>query len=170
MAKAAKKREPKKSKPKKVAKQPVRALPKKKEPQNKKIAKDAKHQKASAPQPAGKAAPMPPPKVAAPPPVPGRLGEKRGCLKCGTKFYDFERRPIVCPKCGAEFDPKDFAPKVPLKAEQKKAKPVPKVEDPEIEVVVPEVAEDIESLEELGDDEAAEDIAVKEEKDEESYE
>jgi uncharacterized protein (TIGR02300 family) len=27
------------------------------------------------------------------------LGFKRVCGNCGTKFYDFGRTPIVCPKC-----------------------------------------------------------------------
>jgi len=32
-------------------------------------------------------------------------GAKRICQNCGTKFYDLERVPIVCPKCRAESDP-----------------------------------------------------------------
>ena len=31
-------------------------------------------------------------------------GVKRSCLSCGARFYDLNRDPIVCPKCGAEFD------------------------------------------------------------------
>lgn len=31
------------------------------------------------------------------------LGTKRTCLSCGTKFYDLNRDPILCPKCGAPF-------------------------------------------------------------------
>ena len=31
------------------------------------------------------------------------LGSKRACQECSTKFFDFNRRPIVCPKCGAVF-------------------------------------------------------------------
>ena len=33
------------------------------------------------------------------------LGLKRGCLSCSMKFYDFNRAPIICPGCGANFDP-----------------------------------------------------------------
>ena len=33
------------------------------------------------------------------------LGTKRACLACGMRFYDFSRSPIICPGCGAEFDP-----------------------------------------------------------------
>jgi uncharacterized protein (TIGR02300 family) len=31
------------------------------------------------------------------------LGFKRVCGSCGTKFYDFGRSPIVCPKCGTVY-------------------------------------------------------------------
>jgi uncharacterized protein (TIGR02300 family) len=31
------------------------------------------------------------------------LGFKRVCGSCGTKFYDFGRTPIVCPKCGTVY-------------------------------------------------------------------
>ena len=32
-------------------------------------------------------------------------GVKRVCLSCGTRFYDFDKAPIVCPICCAIFDP-----------------------------------------------------------------
>ncbi len=32
-------------------------------------------------------------------------GTKRLCQSCATKFYDFGRTPIVCPKCTTTFDP-----------------------------------------------------------------
>ena len=32
------------------------------------------------------------------------LGLKRTCLSCDMRFYDFKRRPIICPGCGTEFD------------------------------------------------------------------
>lgn len=31
------------------------------------------------------------------------LGNKRQCLSCGTKFFDLNKDPILCPKCGAVF-------------------------------------------------------------------
>ena len=31
-------------------------------------------------------------------------GVKRACLSCGTRFYDMQKDPIVCPSCGANFD------------------------------------------------------------------
>ena len=32
-------------------------------------------------------------------------GKKRICLACNTKYYDFNKSPIICPSCGREFDP-----------------------------------------------------------------
>lgn len=32
-------------------------------------------------------------------------GSKHRCHKCGTRFYDLERDPIVCPSCEAEHVP-----------------------------------------------------------------
>lgn len=32
------------------------------------------------------------------------LGLKRICPNCGTKYYDLNRNPILCPRCGAPFD------------------------------------------------------------------
>ena len=32
-------------------------------------------------------------------------GKKRICSACNTKYYDFNKSPIICPSCGTEFDP-----------------------------------------------------------------
>src|ERR1700730_8643895 len=32
------------------------------------------------------------------------LGTKRLCARCSTKFYDLNRAPIACPKCGTVFE------------------------------------------------------------------
>ena len=32
-------------------------------------------------------------------------GKKRTCQVCGTKYYDLNKSPMICPSCGAEFDP-----------------------------------------------------------------
>ncbi len=32
-------------------------------------------------------------------------GIKRICSSCGTKYYDLNKSDIVCPSCGAKFDP-----------------------------------------------------------------
>ncbi len=44
------------------------------------------------------------------------LGIKRLCESCESKFYDLQRDPIVCPKCGTTF--------VEAKPAAKRAKPV----------------------------------------------
>ncbi|SNY91723.1 TIGR02300 family protein [Cohaesibacter sp. ES.047] len=32
------------------------------------------------------------------------LGTKRVCGECGAKYYDLNRNPITCPKCGTIFE------------------------------------------------------------------
>ena len=32
-------------------------------------------------------------------------GIKRVCPSCSIKYYDFDKNPIICPKCEFEFDP-----------------------------------------------------------------
>ena len=34
----------------------------------------------------------------------GKLGTKRQCQACGAKFYDLRKKPVICPRCGAEVD------------------------------------------------------------------
>jgi uncharacterized protein (TIGR02300 family) len=46
------------------------------------------------------------------------LGLKRTCLSCDMRFYDFKRRPIICPGCGTEFDPENL-----LKGRKSRAEP-----------------------------------------------
>ncbi len=36
----------------------------------------------------------------------GRLGTKRQCLACGAKYYDLNREPPTCSRCGAKAEPK----------------------------------------------------------------
>ncbi|MDR2412377.1 MAG: TIGR02300 family protein [Holosporales bacterium] len=35
-------------------------------------------------------------------------GRRRVCVPCGARFYDFKKNPILCPRCGEEFDPEFF--------------------------------------------------------------
>tara|TARA_Y100001954_G_C15337533_1_gene372927 strand:- start:48 stop:470 length:423 start_codon:yes stop_codon:yes gene_type:complete len=32
-------------------------------------------------------------------------GIKRVCPSCSIKYYDFNKNPVICPKCQFEFDP-----------------------------------------------------------------
>lgn len=38
------------------------------------------------------------------------LGTKRTCTSCGAKFYDLQKMPVECPKCGASFVPEILLP------------------------------------------------------------
>ncbi len=49
-------------------------------------------------------------------------GTKRVCGSCGTRFYDLDREPVVCPKCETEL-PADGAVKGEPRVE---AAPAPK--------------------------------------------
>ncbi len=43
------------------------------------------------------------------------LGGKHQCQTCGTKFFDLNRDPILCPKCGAVFQVISLA-RAPMRA------------------------------------------------------
>ena len=88
--------------------------------------------------------------------VKAELGQKRTCQSCGAKFYDMNRTPILCPKCGATFDPETL-----LKLRRGKpaaapvvAKPVPadEPEPAEAEEVAADEAEDEEEDEAVMED------------------
>jgi uncharacterized protein (TIGR02300 family) len=80
------------------------------------------------------------------------LGTKRVCPNCGARYYDLNRSPILCPRCGTQFELAAVTARArpaPVKA------PVAEVEDAEPEKEAVETV----SLEEA-DDEAAETGAV----------
>ena len=61
-------------------------------------------------------------------------GAKHSCSSCGTKFYDFNKTPLICPKCGTENQPLVvFKQRRPTPADPPKkptpAKPVKAVSD-----------------------------------------
>ncbi len=87
-------------------------------------------------------------------------GTKRTCQSCGAHFYDLRKDPIVCPKCGATYDPEAIL-KSRRRAPEKAvpvAKPVKEVEIPDVEADIEtedagEEADDvIEDTSELGED------------------
>ena len=70
-------------------------------------------------------------------------GSKRNCQSCGAKFYDLMRNPILCPSCGAQFDPETT-----LRTRRTKPVAVPKPAK-----AIPEEAQDKEEeLETIADD------------------
>jgi uncharacterized protein (TIGR02300 family) len=95
------------------------------------------------------------------------MGLKRICTSCGTRFYDLNKRPIICPNCATEFtgDVKLKSRRGRLPADAKKDEPQKAaiaaheedeilVEDEEIDVV------SLEDVEEDVDDEE-DDAAIK---------
>ncbi len=85
------------------------------------------------------------------------LGLKRVCVACGARFYDLQKTPAVCPKCGTE-QPAE-APRARRAGgnvvEDKRPKKPPVADDTDVEV---EAAEDeseedvIEDASDLEDD------------------
>ena len=49
------------------------------------------------------------------------LGTKRQCQNCGAKFFDLNKDPIVCPKCGTVFQGAARAAAKPKEEEAKLA-------------------------------------------------
>ena len=79
------------------------------------------------------------------------LGGKRQCLNCGTKFFDFNRDPITCPKCGTVFQ----VVAIPSRAS---SRPVPVArEEPDVEAE--EAGVEVVSLEEAEAGEKPEPVA-----------
>ena len=84
------------------------------------------------------------------------LGAKRQCQACGAKFFDLNKDPIVCPKCGAVFQGAT------------RARPMSKLDEEDTELAPP-AGVDVVSLDEVGAGEekavetAVEDIDVQEE-------
>ena len=90
-------------------------------------------------------------------------GTKRICQSCSAPFYDLRRDPIVCPKCGATFDPESVLKSRRTRSveeeavEKPKEKAEPAGEDVELDTDE-EVADDDDVLEDasdLGDDDVS---------------
>ncbi len=78
------------------------------------------------------------------------LGTKRHCPNCGTKYYDLNRSPIICPRCGTRFEvPTGKAARASAAAAAAAA-----VVEEEVEVA-PEADVEVISLEQAADEEAA---------------
>ncbi len=80
------------------------------------------------------------------------LGTKRLCPNCGARYYDLNREPIVCPRCGTAFEVTVTRARPQTASKAPKPAAVEEAEDG--------VAAEMVSLEEA-DDEAAESGAVK---------
>ena len=99
------------------------------------------------------------------------LGSKRQCQHCGAKFFDLNRDPIVCPKCGTVFQ---GAPGRAQAAEAKEEEidEAPATPDADLisledaEATEEKVAASIDEDVEVEDDDAAEDTFLEEEEEE----
>ena len=137
----------------------------------------------------GRAWHTPPFRVGRPPPAPPRgvckevvgmvkaaWGTKRSCQNCGARFYDLNKNPITCPKCGQAHDPEDFvkarrsralpaAAKVPSAAPAKKPKAlidgVPIADDdlPAVDDAADEAAA-LEDTDDLAEDDAEIEVEI----------
>lgn len=93
-------------------------------------------------------------------------GVKRVCQSCAIKFYDLNRTPINCPKCGATFDPeallKSRRSRPPAPAKVAKPKPAEAIEGETKEVIEDEadLVEDEDAIAALSDDDEDDDSVI----------
>ena len=97
------------------------------------------------------------------------LGIKRQCMSCGAKFYDLNRNPATCPRCGTPFQvsampvalSRSAASAAPARA------PVPADEETEVEAAGPELVslDEVEAAETSKDDVVDDEIEISEETD-----
>jgi uncharacterized protein (TIGR02300 family) len=64
-------------------------------------------------------------------------GGKHTCQHCGAKYYDLNRSPIVCPKCGTQFNPDAL-----LRSRRSKPAPSEKAATSQVAAIAPVAEED----------------------------
>ena len=84
------------------------------------------------------------------------LGTKRQCQNCAAKFFDLNKDPIICPKCGTVFQ-----------GATARARPTAKPEEEEAELAAPAGVEvvsldEVEASEEKAAEPVVDDIDVEE--------
>jgi uncharacterized protein (TIGR02300 family) len=84
------------------------------------------------------------------------LGLKRQCMSCGAKFYDLNKDPATCPKCGTVFQATALSRVAPPVAAR--AAVVADDDETEIEPAGPELV----SLEEVEAGESEKDLPIDE--------
>jgi uncharacterized protein (TIGR02300 family) len=82
------------------------------------------------------------------------LGLKRQCMSCGAKFYDLNKDPAVCPKCGTAFQATALS-RVAAPAVARAAAPASE-DDADLETTGPELV----SLDEVEAGEAEKDLPI----------
>jgi uncharacterized protein (TIGR02300 family) len=94
-------------------------------------------------------------------------GTKRTCQSCGAHFYDLRKDTIICPKCGATYDPeavlksrrgrvvekltpvKPVEPEVPEVEEETETEDIGAAEEEEVIEDTSELGEDDEDVSEV---------------------
>ncbi len=101
------------------------------------------------------------------------LGAKRQCQACAAKFFDLNRDPIVCPKCGTVFQGATArAERVTAKDEESEEEPasavgVEMVSLDEVEATEEKAADPVVDDIDVEDDEPADDAFLEEEEEDE---
>lgn len=85
------------------------------------------------------------------------LGGKQICPVCSAKFYDLNKRPAHCPKCGNEFDPEEL-----LRTRRVRVRSIAPEAETEDEEKPDQVTDDADELEEEEDGAVELDQAVNE--------
>lgn len=104
------------------------------------------------------------------------LGSKHQCQNCGAKFFDLNKDPIVCPKCGTVFQSVAARARPAAKAEEEEESELvtpagvdvvslDEVEASEEKAAVEPAVDDID-VEEDAEDDAADDPFLEEEEEE----
>ena len=88
------------------------------------------------------------------------LGAKRQCQSCGVKFFDLNKDPIVCPKCGTVFQ---GAPRARAAAKAEEEEDTEVATPAGVEVVS---LDEVEASEEKAAEPVVDDIDVEEDADE----
>jgi uncharacterized protein (TIGR02300 family) len=112
------------------------------------------------------------------------LGTKRLCASCGAKFYDLNKTPITCPKCGTPFEvvPVTTRPRPDQARPVRAAEPeAPEAEEAELisleeadaesqgkKVPVADGAEAVEDVEEEAIEDDADDTFIEQEEEEDT--
>jgi uncharacterized protein (TIGR02300 family) len=94
---------------------------------------------------------------ASPKASPVSLGTKRACPSCGTKFYDFNKPDILCPKCESKINTEQTSTFKPAPEVKKPAKPASRDAGESVLAEGEEIVVDdemhFESVDDLEDDE-----------------
>lgn len=93
------------------------------------------------------------------------LGTKRQCPNCGAKYYDLNKSPAVCPKCGTPFEVTTTKTKAPKPEVAEEVTELEEVAENAPEVISLEEADAEAGADADTDDEDEEDIEVSDDDD-----